>query len=338
MATLKDVSVASGFSLTTVSRALNGYDDVNEVTRTKIMNVAKDLGYSPNILARSLVQKKSKTIGFLVTELNPDSVKDNFTYKALCGVSDRLSELGYEFILLLATPSKQKNKTYSQLCTERQLDGVIIQGLKRDDPYLLEAIESSIPCVVIDIPIDGANTGFVTSNQLESAKQAVSYLIRLGHKNIAFMNGAEHAYVSTVRYDAYRQVLTEHDLSFREDYVLNGEFLEDIAKDKAMTFLLNHPEVTAFFCSSDVMALGVLQATRELGLQVPEDLSIIGFDNILLSEYISPALTTIAQHPYDMGAAAASMIVNFTEGNDTPHEVIIHNRLIFRETVTKNRR
>lgn len=338
MATLKDVSKASGFSVTTVSRALNGYDDVNKETRDKITSVAKELGYSPNILARSLVKKQSKTIGFLVTDLKRESVKDNFMFETLCGVSDELSDLDYEFVLLSTTTSKQKNKTYGQMCAERQLDGVVIQGLKRDDPYLLEAIESTVPCVLVDIPVEGVNTGYVTSNQLESAKQAVRYLIRLGHRHIAFMNGAAHAYVSTVRYDAYRQVLQENGIEFRDDYVLNGDFEELASKSAALPFLLNHPEVTAFFCASDVMALGVLQATRELGLNVPEDLSIIGFDNILLSQYVSPPLTTVGQQPYEMGRKAASMVVHIVEGQDVPHEAFVNNELILRESVAKNRR
>jgi len=122
MATLKDVSRASGFSITTVSRALNGYDDVNKETRDKIMSVAKELGYSPNILARSLVKKQSKTIGFLVTDLKRESVKDNFMFETLCGVSDELSDLDYEFVLLSTTTSKQKTKTYGQMCADTETD------------------------------------------------------------------------------------------------------------------------------------------------------------------------------------------------------------------------
>lgn len=338
MATLKDVSRVSGFSVTTVSRALNGYDDVNEATREKILTIAKELGYSPNILARSLVKKQSKTIGFLVTDLKRESVKDNFMFETLCGVSDQLTKFDYEFVLLSTTTSKQKNKTYSQMCAERQLDGVVIQGLKRDDPYLLEAVQSKVPCVLVDIPIEGVNTGYVTSNQLESAKQAVRYLLRLGHRHVAFMNGSPHAYVSTVRYDAYRQVLQENGIEARDDYVLNGDFQELASKEVALPFLLNHPEVTAIFCASDVMALGVLQATRELGLNVPEDLSIIGFDNILLSQYVSPPLTTIGQQPYEMGRAAAEMVVHIVEGKNVPHEKFVNNQLVLRESVTKNRR
>jgi len=163
-------------------------------------------------------------------------------------------------------------------------------------------------------------------------------LIRLGHKQIAFMNGAPHAYVSTVRYDAYRQVLQENGIELNEAYVLNGDFEEEASKAVALPFLLNHPEVTAVFCASDVMALGVLQATRELGLNVPEDLSLVGFDNILLSQYVSPPLTTVGQQPYEMGKKAAEMVVSIVEGKDVPHEAFVNNQLILRESVTKNRR
>jgi len=333
MATLKDISNKTGFSVTTVSRALNGYDDVNEETRQLIIKAAKQLNYSPNLLAQNLVKKNSKTIGIIVSDLKKESVKDNFMFETLCGVSDNLSTTEYEFVLLSTTTVKQKNKTYTQICSERQLAGTIIQGLKIDDPYLKEAEKSDIPAVLIDIPIHGKAIKYVTSNQYESVKTAIRYLKRLNHQHIAFMSGSKNAYVSQIRKQGYLEALKELDLEVNPRYIVSGDYTEEGAKKAVLPLLLNTPEVTAIFCASDVMALGVIQVARELGIKIPEHLSVIGFDNILLSEYITPSLTTIAQFPYVMGKEAASLLIDLIEGRENPQSFIeIKNELIIRQS------
>lgn len=335
MSTLKDIAKETGFSITTVSRALNGYLDVSDKTREKINQAAEELSYSPNILARSLVTKQSKTIGFIVSDLIRESTKDNFMFETLCGISDSLVTTDYEFVLL--STYKYRNKTFKQICAERQLDGVIVQGLRKDDPHLQEAIESDIPCVLIDIPAEGENVRYVTSNQRESARNAVKYLCRMNHQHIAYVNGPEHAHVSNVRKHGYEDALREAGLETTKDYIVTGDFTEEGAKQAIIPILLNHPEITAVFCASDVMALGVLQAARELNLHVPTQLSIIGFDNILLSKYVSPPLTTVGQSPYNMGGAAVQMIIKLIEGKSCQAFVEMKNELIIRDSVIQHK-
>ena len=333
MTTLKDIATKTGFSITTISRALNGYSDVNETTRELITQAAKELNYSPNILARSLVMKQSKTIGFIISDLQRESAKDSFMFDSLCGISDALSSTDYEFVLLSASTSRQHNKTYQQMCSERQLDGVIIQGIPTRDPYLQEIIAGDIPCVLIDIPASGDKVGYVTTNHKESAISAVKYLCRMNHRHIAYVNGTPDVYVSKERKAGYELALSEAGIEINENYIVNGDFSEQLAKQAIIPLLLNHPEITGVFCASDVMALGVLQAARKLGLQVPERLSIIGFDNILLSEYVTPPLTTIGQSPYNLGLAAVKMLIHFIEGKKTPTFIEKKNELIIRDSV-----
>lgn len=335
MPTIKDIASLTGFSVTTVSRALNGYDDVKEQTKEKIEAVAQKIGYVPNILAQNLVMKKSKTIGILVNELKRESAKDNLMFEMLCGVSDALANSDYEFILLSTSTAKQKNKTFKQLCQERQLAGVIIQGLKNDDQYLEEIIDSDIPCVLIDILITNATTRYVTSNQMISIKDAIKYLQRLGHREIAYMNGSEDAHVSTIRKQGYLDALKEINIPVKENHIINGQYDEDIAKKVATSFLINHPEVTAMFCASDVMAIGVLSAARELGIKVPEQLSVIGFDDIMLARYTTPPLTTISQSSYHMAIAGIELLTAMIEGEHekTPFK-ILNSELIIRESAT----
>lgn len=332
MATIKDIAKDTGFSVTTVSRALNGYSDVNEETRAIIRASAQKLQYSPNMLAQSLVTKKSKTIGLLVTDLKRESVKDNFVFEVLCGVSEYVATIDYEMILISTTTSRQRNKTFGQVVGERNLDGVIIQGLKKDDPYLTEAVASNLPTVLIDIPIENDSTGYVTSDQEDSIKTAIKYLSRLGHQKIAFMNGHKRAYVSEIRFKAYQEALIEVGMEYDDKLICYGDFEEEKAYQTALSFLLARQEVSAIFCASDIMALGVLQAARELKIQVPEELSIIGFDNILLTRYVSPSLSTVAQNPFELGKTAATLVLEIINQTSTEHHQILQNELIVRES------
>lgn len=336
MATIKDIAKLAGVSVTTVSRALNGYSDVNEKTRQKIKAVAEELHYSPNLLARSLVMKKTKTIGLLVSGMQIEGSKDNFTYEVLCGLNDCAGERGYDLILFSTNSELQRQKTYNQLCQERKVDGVILQGIKIDDPYLKEVVESDIPCVLVDIPIESESVGFVTTDNCAGAKTAVDHMIGLGHRNIGMINGHEKAFVSQQRLEGYRQALTEAQISFRADYVADGSFVESEAEVQAEQMLTNHPEITAIFCASDLMALGTMKAARKLGRQIPDDLSVAGFDDIMLASYSSPPLTTISQNRYMMGYEAAVLLIEMLEGTNDTHKKVLETSLITRESTGKN--
>ncbi|PTL38015.1 LacI family DNA-binding transcriptional regulator [Alkalicoccus saliphilus] len=333
MATIKDIAKEAGVSVTTVSRALNGYSDVSAGTRKLIEKTAQELNYSPNTLARSLVMNKSRTIGLLVSELNRSGAKDMFTYEVMCGINDSAADEGYDLVLFSTNTVKQKQKSYTQLCRERQVEGVIMQGIKMDDPYIKEVIESNIPCVFVDVEVEGENVGYVTTDNIFGAQIAVKHLINLGHRNIAMMNGHDQAHVSAKRRKGYERELIEADIAVQEEYIINGEFLEPVAETKAYRFLEKNKHITAVFCASDLMALGVMKAATRLGLKIPEDLSIVGFDNIVLSEYTSPQLTTIGQDKYQMGYEAAKMLTSMlTNRIPTQKIATLDNSLIIRGT------
>ncbi|WP_391117840.1 LacI family DNA-binding transcriptional regulator [Psychrobacillus sp. L3] len=338
MTTIKDIARAAGVSITTVSRGLNGYSDVSEKTREKIIRIAKELNYSPNTLARSLVMNKSKTFGLLVSGLNQSSAKDNITFDMLAGINKFVGECGYDIILLSTNSTKQKEKTYTQLCRERRVDGVIIQGIRKDDPYLKEVVESDIPCVLIDIPLTSPTVGYVTTDNIFGAKKAVQHLIQMGHKKIGFINGHDFAFVSQQRLTGYEEALKEANIAINTEWIGNGEFSEEVAEKVALKLLEAHPEITAIFCASDLMALGVIQAARKLGIDVPNELSIIGFDDIMLASYVTPSLTSIAQNTFLMGYEAAKLLLSIFENEAESHVVSLGTELMIRETTSPSRR
>ncbi|MGW9527654.1 LacI family DNA-binding transcriptional regulator [Paenibacillus terrae] len=335
MTTIKDIARVAGVSVTTVSRALNGYDDVNEATRRKIMQVAKDLNYSPNILARGLVMNKSKTIGLLVSGMNRQSAKDHFTFEVLSGINECVSEKDYDLVLFSTNSTKQREKTYSQLCRERRVDGVILSGIKTDDPYLQEVVDSDIPCILIDIPILTDTVGYVTTDNVLGAKKAVDYLIRLGHSHIGMVNGHNQAFVSERRLEGYRESLESAGLTFNPEWVVNGAYDEDTARGEAAKLLTLYPEMTAIFCASDLMALGVLKAAKQLDRKVPEQLSVAGYDDIQLASYASPPLTTVSQDKFQLGYQAATMLIQMLEGSAQPHAMTLETQLVERESTIK---
>jgi LacI family transcriptional regulator len=333
MATIKDVAKVAGVSITTVSRALNGYNDVNIETRKKIEQIAKELGYTPNMAARSLVMKKTKTLGLLLSGITRTSAKDNFAYEILCGMNDRAGELDYDLVLFSTTPKKQMAKSYKALCKERGVDGVIIMGIRTDDPYLQEIVASPIPCVLIDIPLSGKNVGYVTSDNIQGAKCATAYLIEQGHRRIGMINGHKHADVSIKRREGYKEALEQAGIPFDESLVVEGDFTENGAMEAAYKLLFTHPELTAIFCASDLMAIGAMQAVTKLGKRIPEDISIIGYDNIVLSEYCSPSLTTVHQNVYEMGYMATQMLIDMLEGRNVKPHIVLNTELIIRNSV-----
>ncbi|MDR0138654.1 LacI family DNA-binding transcriptional regulator [Metabacillus idriensis] len=337
MTTIKDIAKAAGVSVTTVSRALNGYSDVNEKTRQKISRIAKELNYSPNTLARGLVMNKSKTIGMLVSGMDRVSSKDNITFEVLSGVNECISERDYDLVLFSTTTTKQREKTYSQLCRERRVDGAILQGMKIDDPYLKEVVESDIPCMLIDIPIASNSVGYVTTDNVLGAKRAVEHLISLGHTKIALINGHDQAYVSKQRLKGYLDALMEANLEVNEDWIVSGDFSEEKAELVTEKLLIEHPEITAVFCASDLMALGAIKSAKASGIHVPEGLSVIGYDNILLAAYSNPALTTIAQNKFELGYQAANSLIDMLEGKSGSNVITLKTDLIIRESTQNHR-
>lgn len=332
MTTIKDIAKRVGVSVTTVSRALNGYHDVNQNTKKKIIEAAKELQYTPNAVARTLVTKKSNTIGLIVSELNRSSAKDNFTFEVLSGINNATAENDYDMVLFSTDPVRQETKSYSQLCIERGVDGAILQGIRTDDPYLHEVLESNIPCVLIDIPISSESVGYVATDNVLGAKRAVDHLIQLGHQHIGMINGHEHAYVSKERLNGYKAALNEAQLPFNSSRVANGEFLEEEGEKAAYKLLLHSPEITALFCASDLMAFGAIKAAQKLNLSIPRDLSIIGYDDIILSQYITPKLTTISQDKFQMGYRAAELLISMLKGENQSQISILPTELKIRDT------
>ncbi|AGB41750.1 transcriptional regulator [Halobacteroides halobius DSM 5150] len=332
-ATIKDLANEVGVSESTVSRALNDYDDVNEKTRRKIVKVAERLNYKPNAIARGLARKKTNTIGlFLLGKIGEGHP---FAMKLVAGVMNASRKSEYD--ILLFSETEVRSDSYIQRCQERSVDGAIILGIKSNDPHLEEIKNSDIPIILIDIPVSGKKTTYVSSHNVEGAYQAVKYLMNLGHQKVVFMNGHEHAPVSKERLQGYKLAHQDCKIKYNDQLVLNGKYERDIAYQRMKKFLSLNKDFTAVFAASDLMALGVMDALKEVNIKIPEEVSIIGFDDIELCTHTNPQLSTVKQKRFEMGQRAViGLLEMIEEGSNSVEPVLLDYELVIRGSVQSN--
>ncbi|GIO34055.1 MULTISPECIES: LacI family DNA-binding transcriptional regulator [Paenibacillus] len=333
MATIKDVAKHANVSTTVVSKALNGYSDVSEETRRKVLKAVEELNYSPNMLAKNLKQKVTKSIALIFSNFEYSNGKDGVLFKMMTGIFEAASHYNYEVLLYTRSLSEQQDKSYWQFCKEHKVSGALITGLKTTDPYFLEIVDSNFPCVVIDADITGSYTGSIMTDNIAAAKCAVQYLIDHGHRRIGMVNGHNYAVVSKERLEGYRQALAENGIPYDPSLVVNGDYTEEYAYELADSYLREHPEMTAVFFASDLMAIGFMSRCRELQIGIPEKLSIIGFDDIVLSGYTTPRLTTIHQDFQKMAFLAFEQMIRILEKKAAGVHQKIPFHLVDRESV-----
>lgn len=332
MTTIKDIAKKAGVSVTTVSRALNDYDDVNIDTKKLIRQLAEAMNYVPNRAARNLVMQASKTLAFMLPCLVKEGGIDNQVYGLLAGMFDFTGQSDYELVLYTAA-NEQHKKSYLQYCKENNIAGVMIAGIGKEDPYLKELLASSIPCVLINMETAGSNASSVTIDNVQAAYRAVELFVTNNHKHIGMLIDNHKVEGSVKRYEGYKAALEDFQLPFKEDYVIYGDLVEEKASARVNEFLQNNPQVTALFCASDMMAIGAMKVAEELGLKVPEDLSIIGFGDIPIAKYVKPALSTIRQDYYAMGLEAGRQLVRMLKEKEPNNDIYIEYELMIRETV-----
>lgn len=333
---IRDVAKEVGVSITTVSRALNGYSDVSEKTKKKILEAVERLDYAPDANARSMGGKAEITIALLTSELKKKD-ENGFVYGMIRGLYQQCSASGCEFILLVTDAVKQEKLSFLQLCKKKNLSGVVVTGLRTGDLYYTEVMNSNIPCSLIDIKASGKNKCNITIDNVLASQEAVEYLIHLGHRNIGMLNGQKIADVSGERYSGYVAALLNAKIPLRLDYMRYGDFTEDTAFAQAKKLMEEHPEITALFCASDIMAIGAIRALEEMGLRVPEDVSVLGFDDIPIAKYVYKGITTVRQFPIEMGRAGGEAVYKMLMGEPVESEMQLPYELVVRGTTAERR-
>lgn len=329
--TIKDIAEKAGVSITTVSQILNNKGSrFSEETRRKVLQVIEEYDYKPDFFASNLINRHSKTIGMIV----PD-ITDFFFSKVIEGVESYLNPLGYMIILCNSRNDKEREIRYLEELAHRSVDGILLATPNVLGPKYGPHSDfyRRMPLILLDRGVNERETGRLLVKEYEGAYQAVKLLVDYGHRHIGMLRETEDYYQLSERYNAYRHVLTDAGISYRKEYVCEGE-LTTPGGYHAAKKLLENPEITAIFCSNDSMAVGCYQAIYEAGKKVPEDISVIGFDGLKITQYMVPPLTTVSQSSFDMGFYAAKFLVDAIDfPNRRIPNKIFDAKLIIRESV-----
>ena len=320
----KDIAKLANVSRTTVSFVLNNRTDmkISEATRKKVLNIAKELDYYPHAIATSLVKKKTRTIGLILCQDLGSIFSDALIPQVLLGVSTVALKKDYK-ILLQYIENSEKRGTYYQLVREKRIDGIILSGPRSDDVELLRLKDEDFPIVLMG-QIEKDNFSCSDIDNIKAAKEIVSHLISHGHKKIAMITNAPLNYTaSKFRLLGYKKALRENSIAYDEKLIGIGNFTPQSGFEVMQKLLSLKKLPTAVFVASDVVAFGVMDAIRKKGMKIPQDIALAGFDNVNLSKYVDPPLTTVNLPGFDIGKNVASLLIDIIEKNENKNKKII---------------
>jgi len=319
MVTIKDIAREVGVSPSTVSRALSDSPLISQATKEQVHAVAKRLGYERNELARALVKGTSEAIGLVVPDItNP------FFADIARGVGEVAHAFGYGVILCNTAESLERGLNYIRLLRRKRVDGLIITNATRNDPVAKQLAGSKTPFILVSRLWEGIETSYVIGDDHYGARQAVEHLISLGHKRIGFIGGPAAVQSSNDRMQTYREVLQEHGLTPQEEWIRYADFTQRAGREAGRRMLSLTVRPTAIFAANDVTALGVLEAAEDLGISVPDDLSIVGYDDISYASLPRIQLTTVAPPAFEMGKIATDWLISTIVGR---HQRLLHRVL-----------
>jgi LacI family transcriptional regulator len=311
--TLKDIAERAGVTSATVSMVINNKPNISEATRKKVLKIAKELNYYPNVIARGLATKKSNSIGVIVPNL-----ASSFVVRVLQGIKSTNRDIEYTVQLFDTVGQKESEaQLFQRLARERRIDGVILISSTVTDEELNIFREESVPSIVVARRCDNLDSVYV--NNEHGAMDATDYLISKGHKVIACVTSRKQGLPMYERLQGYKNALSRHDIPFRSELVFEVE--DDQMEDGLKVFERIRdvqPKVSAVFVpAGDMVAIGIIKEAKKNGVKIPQNWAIVGYDDIPAAEVIEPSLTTVRQPKLEMGDYAINMIVDKIEGRES---------------------
>jgi len=340
--TIKDIARELGISPSTVSRALKDHPDISAETKKAVHDLADRLNYQPNIVALSLRQKKTNTIGVIIPE-----IVNTFFSTVISGIEDVAYEGGYNVILAQSNESYQREVTDMKALFNSRVDGMLL-SLSRETTnfdHIESIISKGVPIVLYDRFYNNPNMSKVIVDDYIGAKEAVLHLIDQGCKRIAHLEGAPNLIISKDRLKGYQDALSESNVEIRENYTVvcpNNSFEEGQRAAQKLLSLSVPPD--AIFASNDPMAMGAILAIKEKGLRIPEDVAVVGFSNYFFAQITDPSLTSVDQPGFEMGQEAARLLIRQIEVKDkdqddpAPETKVLKTKLIIRNSSLRNKK
>ncbi len=327
--TIYDVAREANVSMATVSRVVNGNPNVKPTTRKKVLEAIERLGYRPNAVARGLASKKTTTVGVIIPDIS------SIFYSELArGIEDIATMYKYNIILSNSDQNKEKELHLLNTMLGKQVDGIVFMGGNITEEHVEEFGKSPVP-IVLAASIENSQTiPSVTIDYEQAAYDAITALSAKGHKKIAFVSGPVEEQVSLRKLAGFRRALEEANLEFNDELVIEGDFTYESGIEAFEKIQELDEKPTAIFVSTDEMALGVIHGATDLGVSIPEDIEIIGFDNTRLATMVRPRLTTVVQPMYDIGAVAMRLLTKLMN-KETVEDIIVSlpHRIEYRQSM-----
>jgi LacI family transcriptional regulator len=327
---LEDIAKLAGVSRSTVSRVINNHPSVSPQTRQKVMKIIRERHYRPNLAARALVTQRTQVISLVIPQDVIGAFTDPYFPTLMQGIMIQANEQDYAVMLWIGSKIEEEERFFQHVLGNSLFDGVILASAVEKDPLIPWLAESGYPFILIGPPQLG-NLNFIDVDNVRGAQLAVSHLIRLGRQRIGTITGPMNMGASLDRLKGYRQAFEQACVPLDETLIVTGTFSENSGY-LAMKILLQL-RVDAVFAASDMMAVGALRAIREAGLSVPEQISLIGFDDLPVAAATNPPLTTVHQPIREVGTLAAQALINLLEVKlKHPYQLVLPAELVVRGT------
>jgi DNA-binding LacI/PurR family transcriptional regulator len=324
---IKDIAREAGVSHSTVSRALAGSSLVRPTTKERICRLAEAMGYSRNTVARSLVRQRTETLGLVVS-----TVADPYVAEVVRGIEEAAFDNGFGVLLCESGNNREREIAAVKMLREKRVDGIVVSASTVGDFYMPLLDKLHIPIVLVNREQGTEYAYSIATDDLHGGQLAVEHILSFGHRRIGVITGPEHSQSSTNRLQAYRQTLEAHGIPFEPRLVVPGDGRIEGGYAGAEALMSLDPPPTAVFCYNDMTAIGAIRAIKKRGLNVPQDVSVVGFDDIPFAEFIDPPLTTVRQHRYTMGRLATQMILDLLSGRSPQANIYLEGDLIARES------
>jgi DNA-binding LacI/PurR family transcriptional regulator len=334
MVSIKDVSIRCGVSAATVSKALNNHSDISKATKSKVLNVAKEMGYYPNSFARALKTNRTYNIGVLFVDEAQSGLTHEYFANVLDSVKVESESHGYD-ITFINKHMGLKKLSYYEHSKYRGVDGVIIACIDFTDPDVLELINSDLPVVTIDHVFD--NRTAIISDNVKGIKDLITYIYEMGHRKIAFIHGADSS-VTQNRVGSFYKSLSELGIEIPDEYIKSGIYHDaDTTYHLTKELLSLKDRPTCIVFPDDFSCIGGINAIKDCGLLCPDDISIAGYDGVLLSQVLNPKVTTLKQDTKALGKSAAEKLITLIENPKAKiiERVVVEGRLLTGESIKK---
>ncbi|UFT98585.1 LacI family transcriptional regulator [Radiobacillus kanasensis] len=334
--TIKDIAKMAGVSPGTVSKIINQTGSIGPRTKEKVMKIIEETGYQPSFSAKALATKKSNLIGLIYAGEVHVEFNHPFFNEVINSFKNAIGRLGYDLLIFSNSNFSKGKEDYLARCKHFQLDGCIIIAGENIESAIYELDKSSVPCVGVDIELTGPRSTFVTTDNRKVSSKVVEHYYLHSIKEVAYIGGPSDSIISNIRKEGFLDTVRQLGMAVRENWIQYGDYFEQSGYEAMNRILAEGPIPKGVFAASDMMALGALKAIKERGYSVPEDIKVIGCDDVEACRYSDPPLSTVKQDKEKMGKLAAYMLHDMINEQAEPNSILVDPELVIRNTCIVN--